>query len=164
MPRPDWYSGLSSSSPASRAASAARADDRRATVLVDRCGARRAAASCGTRCWGARVSGRLDALAEAFVVPDGYVRRLAADAAVAAQVDGRRAPRLADVRQAARRLGDHVLETKATRLDNEGLSWDDVVTGPTVREELALLEQRCRHREQLADGDRGAADPACARC
>ena len=154
VPRPDWYAGPLVVLTGVSGGVATRADDRRATALVDRCDARER-----RKLWAvapaAREQGRLDALAEAFVVPDGHARRLAADATVAAQVDGRRAPTLADVRQAARRLGDHVLETKATRLDNDDLSWDDVVTGPSVRGDLELLEHRCRLREELAVGDRG---------
>ena len=154
VPRPDWYDGPLVVLTGVSGGVATRADDRRATVLVDRCDARER-----RKLWAALLprasKGRLDALAEAFVVPDGHVRRLAADATVVAEVDGRRAPTLADVRQAARRLGDHVLETKATRLDNDALSWDDVVTGPSVRGDLELLEHRCRLREELAVGDRG---------
>ncbi|WP_110240090.1 ATP-binding protein [Nocardioides gilvus] len=98
---------------------------------------------------------RLTELAAACVVPDGHLRRLAADATVIARLDGRRLPGVDDVRAASRRLCDHVLETRATRIDNEDLSWDDVVTSAPVRTDLEMLESRCRLRETLAVGDRG---------
>lgn len=158
VPRPEWYEGPLVVLTGVSGGVATRAEDRRATVIVDRCDVRER-----RKLWLALLprasKARLDAMAEAFVVPDGHVRRLAADATMTAQVDGRRAPTLADVRQAARRLGDHVLETKATRLDNDALSWDDVVTGPSVRSDLELLEHRCRLREELAVGDRGVGGP-----
>lgn len=152
--RPEWYVGPLVVVTGLSGGIATGSDERRATVLVDRCdpAERR-------RLWATllpRASRRrLATLAGAFVVPDGHLRRLAADATVIARIEERREPRLADVRQAARRLGDVVLETTATRLENDGLSWDDVVAGPSVGRDLALLEHRCRLREELSVGDRG---------
>jgi hypothetical protein len=156
VPRPDWYDGPLVVLTGVAGGVALQADDRRATVLLDRCDEaerRRLWASLLRRA----SQHRLDALASSFLVPDGHVRRLATDAVVVAQVEGRRAPTLPDVRVAARRLADHVLETRATRIDNDGLTWDDVVTSPTVRSDLELLELRCRLREVLAVGDRGVS-------
>jgi hypothetical protein len=158
LPRPQGYDGPLVVLTGTAGGVGTATDTRRATVRLDRCDAdeRR-------RLWGAllpRASrARLETLAGSFVVPDGYLRGLAADAMVVAQVDGRRTPRLADVRQASRRLCDHVLETKATRIENEGLTWDDVVTSTAVRDDLEMLEHRCRLREELAIGDRGFGGP-----
>lgn len=154
VPRPDWYDGPLVVLTGLSGGVAGRQGDRRADVLLDRCdaGERR-------RLWGALLPNaageRLDVLAGSLVLPDGHLRRLAAEASVLAEVEERRVPVLADVRRAAQRLADQLLEVTATRLDNEGLTWADVVTGPRVRTDLELLEQRCRLREELAAGDRG---------
>lgn len=153
VPRPAWYDGplvvLTGT-----AGGVGAEDARRATVTIGR-----SDLAERRRLWSTLLpragKRRVETLAGAFVVPDGYVRRLARDAAVVAQVDERRVPEVEDVRTASRRLCDHVLETKATRIDNEELTWDDVVTSPAVRADLEMLEHRCLLREELAVGDRG---------
>ena len=152
-PRPEWYHGPLVVVTGTAGGIGAE-DARRATVTLGR-----SDPDERRRLWRGLVpragKARLDTLATSFVVPDGYVRRLASDATVVAQVDGRRVVQLDDVRRAGRRLCDHVLETMATRLENDDLTWDDVVTSPAVRADLEMLEHRCLLREDLAIGDRG---------
>jgi SpoVK/Ycf46/Vps4 family AAA+-type ATPase len=58
---------------------------------------------------------------------------------------------LADVQEACRALNRQLLDTLATHLDGDGLSWQMLVVSDGVAERLGELERRCRHRERLPE-------------
>ena len=61
-----------------------------------------------------------------------------------------------DVRSPSEYAEDHVPGAESHPvLDDGERAWDDVVSGPSVRRDLGLLEARGRRREELAVGDRG---------
>jgi hypothetical protein len=106
------------------------------------------------RCWQAALdepSPDLPVIAERFHLPDGHIRRAAATASAYAALDGRAAVTLDDVQEACRALNRQLLDTLATHLDGNGLSWQTLVVSDGVAERLAELERRCRHRERLPD-------------
>jgi hypothetical protein len=125
--------------------------DRRVHLCLDR-----SSRAERRRFWGVRASAAdAEVLADAFLLPDGHLRRIAADSAAAAAVDAR-AVDLEDLRSAADALGRHTLETRASPVDSVGLRWDDVVLAPEVRGALQALERRCRLRERVLPAVRGA--------
>jgi hypothetical protein len=95
-------------------------------------------------------------LAHSARLGSGAIARIAPAAASYAQLDGRTAIALADVRRAARALHPARLETLATRLEPRG-SLHDLAVDDVTRAELELLAARCRFREELeaANGDGG---------
>ncbi len=106
------------------------------------------------RCWQAALdepSPDLALIAERFHLPDGHIRRAAATATAYAALAGRSAAALPDVQEACRALNRQLLDTLATHLDDEGLSWQTLVVSDGVAERLAELERRCRHRERLPE-------------
>jgi len=92
----------------------------------------------------------LDEIAARFHLSGGYVRRVARMARAGAELDGRSAVTLEDVRRASRTLNRQLLDTLASRLEVAG-SWRQLVTAETTGEKLFELERRCRHRERLLD-------------
>jgi SpoVK/Ycf46/Vps4 family AAA+-type ATPase len=58
---------------------------------------------------------------------------------------------LADVQEACRALNRQLLDTLATHLEGDGLSWQMLVVSDGVAERLGELERRCRHRERLPE-------------
>lgn len=106
------------------------------------------------RCWQAALdepSPDLPLIAERFHLPDGHIRRAAAAAVAYAALEGRSAVALADVQEACRALNRQLLDTLATHLEGDGLSWETLVVSDGVAERLAELERRCRHRERLPE-------------
>jgi hypothetical protein len=106
------------------------------------------------RCWQAALdepSPDLPVIAERFHLPDGHIRRAAATASAYAALEGRSAVSLADVQEACRALNRQLLDTLASHLDGDGLSWQTLVVSDGGAERLAELERRCRHRERLPD-------------
>jgi hypothetical protein len=106
------------------------------------------------RHWEAGLDGHavedLDALAERHRMTGGAIRRVAAMAVAEAAVEGRTVVTAGDVRAAGRTIGAALLDTLAARVPAEG-SWDDLVVSDPIREELLVLERRCRRRERLRE-------------
>ncbi|MGV9386421.1 ATP-binding protein [Nonomuraea sp. NPDC003707] len=88
------------------------------------------------------------ALAVAYRMPGGTIRRVARSAAAEASADGRAEVVAADVVRASRAVRAEPLDTLATRIPVHG-TWDDLVTAEDTKAELLLLERRCRNRERL---------------
>jgi SpoVK/Ycf46/Vps4 family AAA+-type ATPase len=88
-------------------------------------------------------------VARSFRLTGGTIRRLAEIAVAEARLHGRAMVLAADIVSASRSLGAEALDTLAARVTGAG-TWDDVVVDDETSEELRLLEQRCRQREQLA--------------
>jgi len=99
----------------------------------------------------AEASPDLLAIAERFHLPDGHIRRAAATASAYAALEGRSAVTLPDVQEACRALNRQLLDTLASHLDGDGLSWETLVVSEGVAERLGELERRCRHRERLPE-------------
>jgi hypothetical protein len=95
-------------------------------------------------------AGDVDALAERHRMTGGAIRRVAAMAVAEAAVEGREVVTATDVLAASRTVHAELLDTLASRIPTEG-SWDDLVVSDPTREELLLLERRCRRRERLRD-------------
>ena len=106
------------------------------------------------RHWEAGLDGHaaedLDILAERHRMTGGAIRRVAAMAVAEAAVEGRAVVSADDVLAAGRTVGAALLDTLAARVPAEG-SWDDLVVSDPIREELLLLERRCRRRERLRE-------------
>jgi hypothetical protein len=95
----------------------------------------------------------LDTIASRHRVPDGWIRRAAADAVAISRRDDRRSVTPAHVREALSRLTRGALEELATPLpDHTG--WDDLVVGRRAAEQLGDLERWIVHREELAAASR----------
>ena len=106
------------------------------------------------RCWLDGLGGLspdLPEIAERFHLPDGHIRRAAATATAYAALDGRTQVTLADAQEACRALNRQLLDTLATHLDGDGLSWDMLVVSDGVVDRLGELERRCRYRERLPE-------------
>jgi ATPase family associated with various cellular activities (AAA) len=93
----------------------------------------------------------VDELAARFRMTGGNIRRVARLARASAALAGSPSIEPADVRRAGRALGREALDTLAVPLPPAG-DWSCVAVDERTREELALLELRCRHREQLRAG------------
>jgi hypothetical protein len=78
----------------------------------------------------------------------GAIRRMARMALAEAGLEGRQSVSLADARRARDSLQAGRLDTLAVRVPCEG-DWGDIVLGGETQRELALLEERCRCREEL---------------
>ena len=150
-PRPGWYRGPLAVL-LGRSGGIRPDGDRRLHVSLDRGDPdERSAFWASVR---PRPGGSPERLAAAFVLPDGYLRHIARDAAARARVGGRRRPRLEDLRAAAEAVGRHALENRAVPVPTEGLSWNDLVVPGTTATALRLLERRCHLRERVAAGQR----------
>jgi hypothetical protein len=88
------------------------------------------------------------ALAEQHRMTGGTIRRVAAMAFAEAHLAGRQVVTAQDVLAASRTVRAGVLDTLVERVPAMG-TWDDLVVSPPTREELRLLERRCRNRERL---------------
>ena len=91
----------------------------------------------------------LGRIAKCFTLPGGSIRRAAQIAAAHASLDRRSKITTADVREAVRTISRQRLDSLATRLADAG-AWSQVVVSPSTERELRVLEERCRHREELA--------------
>jgi len=90
-----------------------------------------------------------DALADAFRLTGGTIRRAATGAALTARQAGRGAIVRADVRTALRDLQDSRLETVAARVDT-GDRPEFLALDIQAQDELDALATRCRNREALS--------------
>jgi hypothetical protein len=90
------------------------------------------------------------ALAQQHRMTGGTIRRVAATAVAEARLGGRETVTARDVLVAGRTVRAGLLDTLVERVPAEG-SWDDLVVSPATRDELWLLERRCRSRERLWD-------------
>jgi hypothetical protein len=90
----------------------------------------------------------VDALAEAFRLTGGTIRRAAGIAHAEAALAGRTMVGVDDARLAARALNAETLDTLAERVPTLG-GWSDLALGEETVDELTLLEARCRYRERL---------------
>lgn len=108
------------------------------------------------RCWqaalgdGAPTGAELDAIAERYHLPGGYIRQAGALALAGAALQGRERVTARDVQEAARSLNRQALDALAVRLEPKG-SWDGLVVGEATMARLLELERRCRHRERLLE-------------
>lgn len=89
-------------------------------------------------------------LAQAHRMTGGAIRRLAKVAIAEAATADRRHVSAADVTAAARLVWADPVGVLATRVPVAG-SWSDLVVSEATRDELLLLERRCRQRERLAE-------------
>ncbi|MFD9100236.1 ATP-binding protein [Streptomyces virginiae] len=87
-------------------------------------------------------------LAQGHRLSGGTIRRVARLAVAEAFADGRQVVTESDVAAAKRAMHAEQLDTLATRLPAGG-SWSDLVVNARTRDELVLLERRCRTRELL---------------
>ncbi len=92
----------------------------------------------------------VDALAEEHRMTGGTIRRAAAMAAAEAHLDGRVVVTGRDILAAARTIRAGLLDTLVSPVPVAG-TWEDLVVSPPTRDELVLLERRCRCRERLGD-------------
>ena len=150
-PRPPWYCG-----PLvvlmGRSGGLAPNGDRRLHLHLDRGDPQERAAFW--RRVRPRPTASPTSLANAFVLPDGHLRRIARDATTRADVDGRSRPRLDDLRIAARSIGEHALETRATAVETDNLRWRDLAVADEIEASIRSLQRRCELREQVAEGQR----------
>jgi hypothetical protein len=97
----------------------------------------------------------LAGIASTFCLPGLYIRECAGLATHYAAMEGRQDIAHSDVRYAARALSRQLLDTLATRIDGDA-GWSQLVVKDATNRELQLLEERCRHREQLASTFQGS--------
>ena len=91
----------------------------------------------------------LEAIASRLALPPRYIDQAAQLATTYAALEGRKQIIMADVRRAARSISRERLDSLAARLD-EGGNWAHLMVTASTENDLRSLEQRCRHREQLA--------------
>jgi hypothetical protein len=92
----------------------------------------------------------LQGIAQTHRMTGGAIRRLARVAIAGAAADERKHVRAADVTAAARLVWADPVGALATRVPVAG-GWSDLVVCDATRDELLLLERRCRQRERLAE-------------
>ncbi len=97
---------------------------------------------------GTHVPADLAGLAGNHRMTGGTIRRVARVAVAEAAADGRDLVTADDVAAAARTVRAELFGTLAEPVPVAG-GWDDLAVNPETREELLLLERRCRCREQL---------------
>jgi hypothetical protein len=91
----------------------------------------------------------LEQIASRFALPARHIRQAAELAVAYAALERRSAIREADVRQATRAISRQRLDSLATHLEEAG-DWSHLVVTHSTESDLLSLQQRCRHREQLA--------------
>jgi len=91
----------------------------------------------------------LENVARRFTMGGGHIRRAGQLALANAALDRRSHATISDVREAARTIGRERLESLAARLE-DGSSWSGLVVTSHTETQLRALQERCRHREQLA--------------
>jgi hypothetical protein len=105
------------------------------------------------RQWQRALRGRpaeaLEQIAARFALPGRHIRQAAEIAVAYAALERRPAIRESDVRQANRVISRQSLDSLATHLEIAG-DWSHLVVTQSTQDDLYSLEQRCRHREQLA--------------
>jgi hypothetical protein len=90
------------------------------------------------------------ALSHRYRMSAGAIHRCGSGAYLHAALDGRSRIGFDDVRAARRTLGREALDALATCLPAQA-GWSELVAARETREELELLEMRCRHRERMRD-------------
>lgn len=100
---------------------------------------------------GPLLAGVVAELAASFRMTSGNLLRAAHMAEAHAALANRNQVSAEDLRYAARALGRPALDTLATRLADAG-DWSHFSAASDTLRELRILEQRCRHREQLGPG------------
>lgn len=90
-----------------------------------------------------------ETLAGRYRMTGGNIRRTACLATAEAVLAGRESVTASDVRLGSRALHGQLLDALAERVP-PGIGWSELAVPPDTADELALLEARCRHREQLA--------------
>ncbi len=90
----------------------------------------------------------LDQVAATFRLSGAYIRQVAQIALAQAGLDGHDRVGLQAVREAARALSRHRLDTLAARLEAKG-RWEDLVVSDATRVKLLELGRRCACREHL---------------
>lgn len=105
------------------------------------------------RHWQRALRGRpaegLDQIASRFALPARHIRHAAELAVAYAALERRSAIAEPDVRQATRAISRQRLDSLAAHLPEAG-DWSHLVVMPSTEGDLLSLQQRCRHREQLA--------------
>jgi MoxR-like ATPase len=89
--------------------------------------------------------------AQRYRMTSGAILQMATAANAQARLSGAAAFGARHLAQARETLDRGELETLATRIA-PARGWDQLVTAADTRAELAVLEQRCRHRERLSAG------------
>lgn len=111
-------------------------------------------AACRARHWAAALGSHapadLDVLADNHRITGGTIRRIARAAMAEASVDGREKVTATDIIAAGHTVRAELFGTLAEPVLVAG-GWNDLVVNPQTRQELLLLERRCRHRERLSD-------------
>jgi AAA+ superfamily predicted ATPase len=92
----------------------------------------------------------LDLIVDRYLLARGHIRRVAQRAREAAELDGRRQVRAADVAGSCQSLRRERLDTLAQRLDPPG-DRTRLVADDALAEHLLALGLRCRHRERVLD-------------
>jgi hypothetical protein len=117
--------------------------------------------ACRLRHWKRALNGHpaenLEGLAAGFLLSARYIRQAAPMAKAYAALEGRSSVVEADLRRAARSINRQRLDSLATRLEEAG-DWSRLVVSSDTDSALQAMEQRCRHREELA-GALGDAMP-----
>lgn len=93
---------------------------------------------------------QLDDIAQQFRLSSGNIFRAAKLANTYAQLANHDEITGADVRRACQTLNRQSLDTLARYVETSG-TWHQLAVTSNVQEELMMLEQRCRYREQLAE-------------
>jgi hypothetical protein len=91
-----------------------------------------------------------------FRMTSGAILQMATAANAQARLSGAGVFAARHLAQARETLDRGELETLATRIAPAS-GWDQLVAAADTRAELAVLEQRCRHRERLSAGGAGAS-------
>lgn len=92
----------------------------------------------------------LDTICERYRMTGGNIRQTASLARAYARLAGHGAVGPEHVRRAARDLNRQTLDTLAAPVQATG-DWASLAVAAETRQELLLLESRCRHRERLPD-------------
>lgn len=92
----------------------------------------------------------LDRISERFHMPEGAIRRAAAQAVLHAQLESRNEVLHDDVREGCRHLNRQNLDALATPVTAKG-SWRELIVGQATKVQLTELVVRCRHREAVLE-------------
>ena len=91
----------------------------------------------------------LGQLADSHRITGGTIRRIARAAVAEAAADGREKVTATDITAVGHTVRAELFGALAESVRVTG-GWNDLVVNPQTREELLLLERRCRHRERLS--------------
>ncbi len=88
-------------------------------------------------------------VAQQLRVTSGHIDRIARIAESYARLEQRNTITETDVQQASQAINRHALDLLASRMQPLG-TWADLIVEQRTRQELHMLEKRCRHREDLS--------------